>query len=210
MDLERAEVEDAACAWLTESTLLFSKELDLKYEPEAAISLLENFPWPSTQQLFVIDTQFAKLKLSLGETDPELGMNTPGILWDRLTILACKLAFASSESIHCTALDPNSGLVTREQIRDILITIHSAKRAKTSLLAKEQTSRVKSASTLMTALKALMWSNIGMWINQDLLYTKEVTLVPEKRLRDYIKFFGIYNRKRNVAIEEIDLLYSSK
>jgi len=49
-----------------------------------------------------------------------------------------------------------------------------------------------------------------MWINQDLLYTVDVNMVSEKRLRDYIKFFSVANRRRNTAIEHVELVYKEK
>jgi len=133
----------------------------------------------------------------------EEGMNSHGILFDRLTILLCKKYLAAPEyfSIEETA----------QQIKGVGKSLSYAALARTPMLAKEATTRITSApESLGTALISLQLSNILMWINQDLLYTTNVNNVSESRLRDYIKFFGTSNSSRNLAIESIDLWVSNK
>jgi len=138
----------------------------------------------------------------------ELGMNSPGILWDRITILICKLVIKSPTYIKQCKATPSSGPTdVNEQIADILTVLHSSLPAKSILLAKEQTERVRNPPSLAESLGVLMKSNIGMWLNQDLLYTKDPQSVPTTRLQTYIALFAVYNSERNRAIEEIEISY---
>ena len=130
----------------------------------------------------------------------EDGMNSHGILLDRLTILLCKKHLAANN--HFSMIDTNN------QIRGILRSISSARLARTPMLAKEATERIKNPpESLGNPLISLQSSNLLMWINQDLLYTSDVESAPQIRLREYIKFFGTSNRERNSAIEAIDLWF---
>jgi hypothetical protein len=92
----------------------------------------------------------------------------------------------------------------------VLKALHRSRAAKNILLAKEATERQSTASALGVTLWDLQYSNLAMWINQDLLYTVSVDEVDSKRLRDYIKFFSVANRIRNTAIEHIEIFYSQK
>jgi len=141
-------------------------------------------------------------------TEQEGGMNSPGILWDRLTILNCKIFFTAPDSPHFDARLHNKNLDVNSELISVLNVLHGAKPPRHILLAKEATKRQKIAPELGISLWQLQSSNLAMWINQDLLYTVNVDEVDEKRLRDYIKFFSQANRIRNTAIEHIELFYS--
>jgi hypothetical protein len=151
-----------------------------------------------------IDLEICKNEfISTGSVRFEKGMNSHGILFDRLTILLCKKYLASQE--HFSIAE------TTQQITDIVDVISNAGLARSPMLAKEATSRIQtSPESFGAVLISLQMSNLLMWINQDLLYTSNVDLEPESRLRDYIKFFGVSNRERNLAIESIDLWMSNK
>jgi hypothetical protein len=128
----------------------------------------------------------------------ENGMNTPGILFDRLTILACKRVLASSSTFESDQTD--------SQIHFICKALSQAGFARSPILAKEATPRIaNSLDDAAESLFRLIGSNLLMWINQDLLYTKDVMSASEFRLRNYIAFFGKANRCRNLAIESLDI-----
>ena len=208
---ERIEIETAYCDYLSRRSLEFSSDLQIGFNISTAIEVLEgyfdNFSDPKTAEL---DRNFAAQCWSFRFLGFEYGMNTPGILWDRLTILTCKLVFASSQSRHSTS---RPGALTEEvmaQQSGVLQVLHTSMPAKTALLAKEQTARVIEAQSLANSLLKLLHANLGMWINQDLLYTTDVSVVSYSRLKEYIRFFGHYNRQRNSAIEEVDLLYRKR
>jgi len=150
--------------------------------------------------------EYARLKKALskqeilnqGDVKTELGMNTPGLLLDRLSILVCK-AFLSS--------NPGRGLAD-EQIKGVGLALSSSGLSPHNLLEKEQveTAHVKPRKKvqLIDTMIELHFSNIAMWINQDLLYTRDPENASCDRLRDYISFFKKSNSRRNESIAIID------
>ena len=205
---ERTEIESAFFNYLSRISLDFTSDLQMGFEVSSAIESLEvYFENVSDLETVELDGRFAAQYWNSLFLGFEYGMNTPGILWDRLTILVCKLVLASSFSRHSTSPSAVLGDEVMTQINGVLEVLHNSMPAKTVLLAKEQTARVSEAQSLSKSLLKLLQSNLGMWINQDLLYSKDADLVPSSRLNSYIIFFGRYNSKRNSSIEEIDLLY---
>ena len=205
---ERVEIETDYYNYLSRRSLEFSSDLQIDFDISSAIEFLEVcFDNPSDPEAAGLDSRFAAQCWSTRFLGFECGMNTPGILWDRLTILISKLIFASSLSKHSVNRSevPAEEVIT--QIAGVLEVLHNSMPAKTALLAKEQTARVIEVQSLANSLLKLLHSNLGMWINQDLLYTKDASIVTCSRLKNYITFFGRYNRQRNSAIEEVDLLY---
>jgi len=188
----------------------FTAKLPVKYDVAYALDALKEYSESHTPD-------FLKYATGLGSNvhfspimDKESGMNSPGILWDRLTILNCKLFFTSPDSPHFNPKLHNKKGDVRSELSSVLTALHDAKPPKHVLLAKEATERQSVAPEIGTSLWELQSSNLAMWINQDLLYTVNVDEVDSKRLRDYIKFFSEANRIRNTAIEHIELFYSQK
>jgi len=184
--------------------------LPLNYEAASSIPSLENF----SKDHFIDFKQYGGKLIQSTEfrysTKFEDGMNSPGILWDRLTILNCKLLFTSPDSLHHKpSLHKNLGNVLLE-LTSVMKALNNSLPAKHILLAKESTNRQKTVVPLEDSLWSLQSSNIAMWINQDLLYTVSVDDVGPQRLRDYIHFFSKANRIRNIAIENIELFYIHK
>ena len=189
---------------------LFVSQLPLNYEAASSIPSLENF----SKDHFIDFKQYGGKLIQSTEfrhsTKFEDGMNSPGILWDRLTILNCKLLFTAPGSPHCKpSLHKNLGNVSLE-LTSVMKALNNSLPAKHILLAKESTNRQKTVVPLEDSLWSLQSSNIAMWINQDLLYTVSVDDVDPQRLRDYIHFFSKANRIRNIAIENIELFYIHK
>lgn len=192
---------------LLDSWRPFVNDLPVQFEAANAISTLEEFgrakfhDFQSYGEKLVNDTDFRR------SSDLEEGMNSPGILWDRLTILNCKLLFTAEDSIHHKPeLHRNLGNVLSE-IKSVSNALNKSLPAKHILLAKEATTRQHNLTPLAESLWLLQESNIAMWINQDLLYTVSADDVQSQRLRDYIKFFSKANRIRNTAIENIEIFY---
>lgn len=202
--------EEKLLVRLRETWQVFVSNLTVHFEPAQAIPALEKF---STQEMANFkknsgnDIREAVFKSTL---ELEEGMNSPGILWDRLTILNCKYLFTAQESVHHKPeLHKNLGnvIVELDSVRKALA---QAKPARNILLAKEATDRQRDVVPLEESLWLLQMSNIAMWINQDLLYTVSADDVEPQRLRDYITFFSKANRIRNTAIEQIEIYYSMK
>ena len=200
-------LEQEMLSRLLESWKPFVKQLPVHFDAASSIPLLEEFGnakfnvFKSAAEILLNNTQFRK------SSEFEEGMNSPGILWYRLTILNCKLLFTAPDSIHHKPeLHRNLGNVLSE-ITSVSKALHKSLPAKHILLAKEATTRQHSLTPLENSLWLLQQSNIAMWINQDLLYTVSAEDVQPQRLRDYIKFFSVANRIRNTAIENIELFY---
>lgn len=192
---------------LLESWKPFVNQLPVHFDAASAVPLLEEFSrsqfidFKTYGDILVQRTDFRK------SSEFEEGMNSPGILWDRLTILNCKLLFTAVDSIHHKPdLHRNLGNVSLE-IKSVSNALNKSLPAKHILLAKEATARQQTLTPLENSLWLLQQSNIAMWINQDLLYTVSAYDVQPQRLRDYIRFFSVANRIRNTAIENIEHFY---
>ncbi len=208
--MERQDFENQLADLLLSQWQQFAASLPVGYEIEDALRYADRFD-EEARATFIARTTDLLTNAAFGSASgPELGMNSPGILWDRLTILHCKAIFTGPQSPHRRTKDHSHlGDVTAE-ISHVLKALHEAQPAKNVLLAKEATQRQSASPSLGQALWDLQVSNVAMWINQDLLYTVDVNMVSEKRLRDYIKFFSVANRRRNTAIEHVELVYKEK
>jgi len=175
-------------------SMVASVEWENSVTVDAKLSCLEQysaaFKYDCPQEYFLIEQKGAR---------KELGMNTPGLLMDRLSILHCKYYLSVSAS----------QVVTGQQIRNIENSLLDSGYPETALLEKEQ---VKSASITreeqeilkMDLFMALHYSNIAMWINQDLLYTAMPEKASHERLISYLAFFKRSNATRNKTIVAID------
>ena len=204
------DLEEQLLSKLLETWKGFVSRLPQAFEPAIAIPALEEFArlgfdrFNEYGEPLIADTEFRIT------TEFEEGMNSPGILWDRLTILNCKYLFTAPDSVHHKpALHKNLGNVMAE-LKSVMKALSHALPARNILLAKEATNRQHAIVPLGESLWALQMSNIAMWINQDLLYTVSAEDVDTQRLRDYITFFSKANRIRNTAIESIELFYSQQ
>jgi len=188
----------------------FSENLKTGYDVDFALDSLHAF---STKNIMFFEQYANELSSTVNFEfclDQENGMNSPGILWDRLTILNCKFLLTDPTSKHHNKRLHSRNLNISSEISAVLDALHSAKPAKNILLAKEATERQSTIREVGASLWDLQSSNLAMWINQDLLYTVDADQVDSKRLRDYIKFFSVANRVRNTAIEQIEIFYSNK
>lgn len=202
-----SHLEKQLLSRLLESWKIFVNQLPANFEAASSIPALEEFGKSTFNEFKTFGGKLIKATEFRTTTDFEEGMNSPGILWDRLTILNCKLLFTAADSIHHKPeLHRNLGNVFLE-INSVSNALNRALPAKHILLAKEATARQSTITPLEESLWFLQKSNIAMWINQDLLYTVSADDVDPQRLRDYIHFFSMANRIRNTAIENIELFY---
>jgi hypothetical protein len=201
------QVESILLEKLYESWKFFVSNLPLGFSAETAIPDLYEYG----NNRFFTFKEFASNLIKPIKfrqvVEFENGMNSPGILWDRLTILNCKLLFTAPESVHHKPLIHKSLGNVKLELKSVLEALNHSLPARHILLAKEATVRQKIITPLEDSLWALQLSNIAMWINQDLLYTVSADEVELQRLRDYINFFSKANRIRNTAIENIEIFY---
>ena len=186
----------------------FTVRLPIKYSVDQALVALKEYSDNNSHNFIHDANALVSNSYFPSTSEKEDGMNSPGILWDRLTILNCKYFFTSPTSPHFDSKIHSKEVDIGSELMSVLNALHSARPPRHVLLAKEATQRQTVAPDIGTSLCQLQYSNLAMWINQDLLYTVSADDVEPKRLREYIKFFSEANKIRNTAIEHIELFYS--
>jgi hypothetical protein len=132
------------------------------------------------------------------------GMNSIGILADRLTILMCKEWYLRHRQLR----EADADEVARTQTADILTVLSQARPGRAKLLAKVSTiNAAADAGSFEEAYYGLLSANILMWETQELLYVRNMESVAAEELRDYIRFFSQANMMRNAFITCCESLY---
>lgn len=136
--------------------------------------------------------------------DPVAGMNTVGILADRLTILVCKEWYLR----HRQRAPERADEIRREQIPDIVTCLSMVRPGHPRLLEKVGKLDVDTVATgFGDAYYGLLAANVLMWETQEMLYTRDMEAVTAEELRDYIRFFSQANMMRNAYITQAEILY---
>ena len=126
-----------------------------------------------------------------------VGMNSIGILLDRLTILICKEWFLRHRQKRAEAADE----LYRTQTLEIVGALALARPGDAKLLEKVSTIRTEaSADSFEDAYYGLLAANLLMWETQEVLYIRDMEAMPAEELRDYIRFFSQANMRRNAYI----------
>lgn len=136
--------------------------------------------------------------------DAPAGMNTIGILADRLTILMCKEWYLR----HRQGRAADADRVFDTQTREIVAALARVAPGQATLLEKVSTIRTDArAESFEEAYYGLLAANVLMWETQEMLYTRDMETVPAEELRDYIRFFSQANMLRNAYIVFSEALY---
>lgn len=136
--------------------------------------------------------------------DQPAGMNTIGILADRLTILVCKEWYLR----HRQEKIADADTVLKIQIPDIVRALSLARPGHARLLEKVSSNHSDTiAATFDEAYYGLLGANILMWETQEMLYVRDMESVPAEELRNYIRFFSQANMLRNAFITQSEILY---
>jgi len=210
MSMNRAKFETELFQKLDMLSERFVNGLPRKYHAEPALGSLRQFARENAESYQDFSDGLEAAAQFAHCSEQENGMNSPGILWDRVTILVCKRVFTSPTSLHFNALLHKINANINDELNSVLEALHQSKPAKHILLAKEATERQTTAPKIGQSLWELQISNLAMWINQDLLYTIDIDHVDTDRIRSYIRFFSEANKIRNIAIERIEIFYSQK
>jgi hypothetical protein len=132
------------------------------------------------------------------------GMNSIGILADRVTILMCKEWYLRHRQRRAAEADE----VARTQTADIIAVLSQARPGQAKLLEKVSTiSSHANAASFEEAYYGLLSANILMWETQELLYVRNMESIAAEELRDYIRFFSQANMMRNAFISQCETLY---
>ncbi len=125
------------------------------------------------------------------------GMNTIGILADRLTILVCKEWYLR----HRQQRPAEAETVLQTHIPDIVASLAAARPGHAKLLEKVSALPTGTAAgSFAEAYYGILSANILMWETQEMLYTRDMDAVPAEEVRDYIRFFSQANMLRNACI----------
>lgn len=137
--------------------------------------------------------------------DPKtaIGLNTAGLLADRLTILVIK-----EGRLRRSGLDKEGlRIVSDVEIPDICRALAQARPAEGSLVGKVTTIRTGiEATSWAAAYYGLLSANLLLWEAQEILYMRDILSLPSEELRAYIRWFSTGNMMRNEFIALCDRL----
>jgi hypothetical protein len=133
-----------------------------------------------------------------------VGLNTVGMLLDRLSILAIK-----TWNLEQRAKAPQKARELREtQVAELIEALAASRPGHSSINNKLTNHRTDvAASDFAGACYNLVTTNLLLWEAQEILYNHDMSALPDNELRKYIQFFSRHNLKRNVSIEASDQLY---
>ncbi|HEX4369969.1 MAG TPA: hypothetical protein VH019_01380 [Rhizomicrobium sp.] len=133
-----------------------------------------------------------------------VGLNTVGMLLDRLSILAIK-----TWNLEQRAKAPEKARALREtQIAELVEALADSRPGHSSINNKLTSHRTDvDAADFAEACTNLVTTNLLLWEAQEILYNHNISALPDDELRKYIQFFSRHNLKRNVSIEASDRLY---
>lgn len=153
-----------------------------------------------------LETRLCGSAASADSTDG-VGLNTVGMLSDRLSILAIKQHRLRS-GIDGTA---KSEALFQTQSLDILAALARVRPGNSALNTKITTlPSDAAASGWADAYFGLLSTNLLLWEAQEILYLKDILSLPAEELRGYIQWFAIGNMRRNRYIELCELLFWHK
>lgn len=133
-----------------------------------------------------------------------VGLNTVGMLLDRLSILCVK---AWTLDVKRGAKEEADRL--REvQIADIVAALDKATPGSSSVNTKTTTRVVfVEFSDFPSAYVGLLTTNLQLWEAQEVLYLRDLNSLDCSEIRGYVDFFSRGNIRRNAFIEGADAMY---
>lgn len=141
---------------------------------------------------------FHRKKSESGIKNIEIGMNSPGILLDRITILTIKKAMLP---------DYQAAAEVDEAIIDMLSVFENCGYAKRHLLKKQSGVEIELGGFGHTLLH-LLASNLRMWLSQEIFY---LGVSPEDlgyTVNDFVELWGFENQYRNACIDRIEISFT--
>ena len=137
-------------------------------------------------------------------TGQAVGLNTMGMLLDRLSILAIK-----TWNLEHRAKAPQKARELRQtQVAELIEALAASRPGHSSINNKLTSHRTDvAARDFAEGCYNLVTTNLLLWEAQEILYNHDMSALPDDELRKYIQFFSRHNLKRNVSIEASDRLY---
>lgn len=177
--------------------------LPISREPEALEAIMARLK-PALDQVS------APALIKLGELDRPahaydrtggagVGLNTIGMLADRLTILTIREWSIRHKGARN---DEKARSLYQDQTLDIIAAI-AATRPGTASLNSKITHIIAGADARdwVEAIWGLFATNLLLWESQEILYIKDIGALPAEELRSYIKWFAEGNIRRNEFIQ---------
>ena len=132
------------------------------------------------------------------------GLNTVGMLLDRLSILAIK----HWNLVHRAKKPDKADELAATQIRELIGALAEARPGHSSINNKMTAHRAEAeADSFPRAFFGLLTTNLLLWEAQEILYNHDILALPCEELRAYILFFSRGNLSRNAYIQSSDQLY---
>ena len=133
-----------------------------------------------------------------------VGLNTVGMLLDRMSILSVK----AWNLEHRAKAPEKAEQLARTQVAELVAALADASPGHSSINNKLTSHRTDvAARDFAAACYNLVTTNLLLWEAQEILYNHDISVLPSEELRKYIQFFSRHNLARNVSIEASDALY---
>jgi hypothetical protein len=163
-----------------------------------AVAAVANQAWFAEPSPAVLNDFRERVEAGAGRP---AGMNTVGIMMDRLSILAMK---------HWALVNRNdapekASFLVRTQVHELVTTLAESQRGSSSINNKITSHMtVIDAGEFSSACFGLFSTNLLLWEAQELLYHRDIASLPSEELRRYIAFFSEGNLLRNEYIQACD------
>ena len=136
-----------------------------------------------------------------------IGLNTIGSLTDRFTILLVKEWCLRNKSNSVQKANDLFENQTKDIIRCLAVSV-PGNSAINSKITNIKTDVI--AQDWEEAFFGLLAVNLVLWESQEVLYIKDISLLPAEELRAYIHWFAHGNMERNVLMELCEIRYWEK
>ncbi len=136
--------------------------------------------------------------------DTPVGLNTVGLLLDRLSILAIK----HWNLVHRTGSAARAAELQTGPVREMIEALAAAQPGHSSYNSKITVHGGRpAAASFVAAYRGLLITNLLLWEAQEVLYNHDLTRLPDGELRKYVSFFSENNLTRNAFMEDADRLF---
>ncbi len=185
---------------------LFLNQLRIRKKPYTIYEIKNSFNDKSSKLYTTFLVKLPKkTKTKKINVKSNIGLNSIGLLSDRLTILSAKY---NALKIRQNNFKEAKKLKNIE-IRDTIYCLAKAKKTNAfnfkKLIGKQNNDSI-SANWNESYLKLLI-TNVTLWEAQEILYLKDLNKVNAKELRNYISLFSKLNINRNILITECENYY---
>lgn len=147
--------------------------------------------------------KFPKNRIIRKNKNTIVGMNTVGLLLDRLTVLCLKLNHLKKK-----LKDRKKADTILFEVKSIIKALKNAQSIdKIDFNKITRHKIISNASNFEEAYFELLISNFILWESQEILYNRNINNCSVNEIRDYLKLFSKYNTLRNFLITKVENFY---